>query len=290
VAVSLEKNKRRASTSYSPPPRKSRNVRVQPAGKKVQKQVLFVPGSFRGIIVDVLMVLLGIAILLGIGIGSLRLYSLATTSDFFATQHVEVQGNVRLSREMVLDFAGLKEGVNSLSVSISRMEQALLDTPWVKNVSIKRHLPDSFVITLTERMPTFWVHKDGKIYYANEYGDIIAPVESKNFLALPTLTVEDGADEMLPQLGQFIRELQAGKLPLEFSTIAGVTVSAAKGLELYLDDRELRLSVATDDWAMNVRRMSLALADLARRHELGNVREVRVSAESVFVIMSGRNT
>ena len=137
----------------------------------------------------VLLLLAGlVAAVTGVCAGSLWLYGKATTSDFFATRHIDVAGNVRLSREMVLQYGGLKEGENSLAVSIAEVERKLRATPWVEEVSVKRLLPDRFVIKIKERMPTFWVHKDGVLYYANESGEAIAPVESRNFLSLPTLT------------------------------------------------------------------------------------------------------
>ncbi len=244
----------------------------------------------RSILTDVLIALAAVAVLLGIGIGSLQLYNFATTSDFFATHQVELQGNVRLSKEMVMRFAGLKLGDNTLAVSITRMEQALLATPWVEEVSIKRLLPDRFVIMLKERMPTFWIHRDGVLYYANTSGEPIAPVESSNFLALPTLIVEDGAQDELASLAMYIKDLQSGELPVEFGSISGLTLSSSQGVELYLEDRELRLSLTTKDWKNNMKRMSLTLGDLARRRELGNVREVRVSDESVWVILSKQHS
>lgn len=217
---------------------------------------------------------------------SLWLYDKAVTSDFFTTRHVDVTGNVRLSRELVLQYGHIKEGDNSLAVSIAKVEQSLRQTPWVKEVSVKRLLPDRFVIKLKERMPSFWVHKDGVLYYANERGAIIAPVESKNFLSLPTLTIEPGAEEAIPFLSRLMKDLQGGALPVEAGAVAAVTVSPGRGIEIYLEDREMRLSVATDDWSGNLARMSVTLGDLARRHELKNVREARAVNGNVWVILN----
>ena len=63
-------------------------------------------------------------------------------------------------------------------------------------------------------------------------------------------------------------------------------MSPARGIETYLEDREMRLSIATDDWAGNLARIGLTLGDLARRHELKNVREVRSVNGSVWVTLS----
>ena len=223
----------------------------------------------------------------GIGAVSLWLYNKATTSEFFTTRHIDVAGNTRLSREMVLQYGGIGVGDNSLAVSIADVERNLRGTPWVEEVSVKRLLPDRFVIKIKERMPSFWVRKDGTLYYANETGEIIAPVESGNFLSLPTLSILPGGEEAIPCLPRLLRDIQNGALPLEAGAIAQVTLSPANGVELYLEDREMRLSIATDDWEGNLARLGAALGDLARRRELGSAREIRAVDGSVWV---ARNT
>ena len=199
---------------------------------------------------------------------------------------IDVTGNVRLSRDMVLKYGGLHEGDNSLSVSITEMERKLRATPWVEEVSVKRLLPDRFIIRIRERMPSFWVHKDGVLYYANERGEIIAPVESENFLSLPTLSVESGGEEAIPFLERLMADLNSGSLPVESGAIASVTLSPARGVEVYLEDREMRLSIAIDDWSGNLTRLGATLSDLARRQELRNVRDVRAVHGNVWVILN----
>lgn len=217
---------------------------------------------------------------------SLWLYGKATTSEFFATTHIDVTGNVRLSRDMVLKYGGLREGDNSLAVSITELERKLRATPWVEEVSVKRLLPDRFIIRIKERMPSFWVHKDGVLYYANERGELIAPVESENFLSLPTLSVESGGEDAIPFLGRLMEDLNSGSLPVESGAIASVTLSPARGVEVYLEDREMRLSIAIDDWSGNLARLGATLGDLARRQELRNVRDVRAVHGNVWVILN----
>ena len=272
MTFSLKKNRRNTrsySGSSTPAPRRSTASRPNTRNRAKlarEKRQFSLWSKLQGGRVQrffcVLFLLAGlVAAVTGLCAGSIWLYGKATTSDFFATRHIDVAGNVRLSREMVLQYGGLKEGENSLAVSIAEVERKLRATPWVEEVSVKRLLPDRFVIKIKERMPTFWVHKDGVLYYANESGEAIAPVESRNFLSLPTLSVEAGA-------------------------IASITVSPARGIEIYLEDREMRLSIATDDWAGNLARIGLTLGDLARRHELKNVREVRSVNGSVWVTLS----
>ncbi len=291
MPLSLKKNGRKARNTYTKEkPAKSRgrslpSVRL-PKFLGWMFGWLTRLGSLKSLAALAALLLAATVVLAGVCAASLWLYNTAVTSDFFTTRHVDVTGNVRLSREMVLQYGGIKEGDNCLAVSIAKVERNLRRTPWVEEVSVKRLLPDRFVIKLKERMPSFWVHKDGVLYYANERGGIIAPVESRNFLSLPTLRIEPGAEDATLYLARLMKDMQSGVLPVEAGAIASVSVSPGRGVEIYLEDREMRLSIATDDWNGNLARMSVTLGDLARRHELKNVREVRAVNGNVWVILN----
>lgn len=292
MPLSLKKNARKARNSYTRT--SSVSGKKGPRTAKLRMPA-FLAASFGRIkslsglksLAAIVTLLVGMGLVLaGVCFTSLWLYNTAITSDFFTTRHIDVAGNVRLSRDMVLQYGGLQEGDNSLAVSIAKVEHNLRQTPWVEEVSVKRLLPDRFVIKLKERMPSFWVHKDGALYYANERGVVIAPVESKNFLSLPTLRVESGAEDAIPFLARLMKDIQNGVLPVEAGAIASITLSPGRGIEVYLEDREMRLSIATDDWEGNLARLGVTLGDLARRHELRNVREVRAVNGNVWVLLN----
>lgn len=240
--------------------------------------------SLKNILVLVFIVFFSALILAGVCGISIWVYSKAVTSDFFSTRHIDVAGNVRLTKDLVLQYGGIGEGDNSLAISIADVERNLQSTPWVEEVSVKRLLPDRFIIKLKERMPSFWVHKDGMLYYANEHGEIIAPVESKNFLSLPTLRIEPGGEDAATYLPRLLKDLQSGILPIESGSIAQVIASPSKGIEIYLEDRDMHLSIAVDDWEGNRQRLGMALGDLVRRREIGSVREIRAVDNNVWVI------
>ncbi len=281
---------------------KSRNTRKSPIGqakrqtrqvsqkeKKNFRQSRILSGalaSLKNFVLVFITIALCAIFLSGIGLGFLWIYREATSNEFFATERVDVVGNVRMSQKMVLDLAGVNEGDNSLSVSIAHVEQALLKTPWVEEVSIKRILPDRFVIHIKERMPSFWVRREGVLHYADVKGKVIAPVETKNFVSLPTLEVEEGMEGDIVKLGVYLNDLKSGKFPVDYDAISALRLSEAKGMELYLDDREMRLCIALNGWKDNLMRMSVTLGDLARRNELSRVSEIRSADGNVWVIQN----
>lgn len=226
----------------------------------------------------------GGAALLGLVLGGLQLHRLATTSDFFAIRRIEIRGIAHFKREAVLEAAGLHEGTNSLTVNIADVEAGVRNNPWVAEVAVKRRLPDAFEIRVKERSPAFWMRKDGVLYYADNKGAIIAPVDAGNFLSLPTLEILPGGEVLLPRLDELARAFQSAKLPVDMAGVSLFRVSAAKGFEVFIENRNLVLCIAAEDWDVNLRRLGEVLMDLARRGELKAAREVWASDGNVWVV------
>ena len=155
---------------------------------------------------------------------------------------------------------------------------------WVAAVAVKRRLPDAFEIRIRERIPAFWMLKDGVLHYADNRGRTIAPVSVGNFLSLPTLEILPGGEELLPQMDELSRAFQAAHLPVNMASVSLFRVSAAKGFEVFIENRNLVLCIAAEDWDTNLRRLSLVLSDLARRGELKTAREVWAADGNVWVV------
>jgi cell division protein FtsQ len=267
--------------------RPARNTHVVPKTQRAPKRKafsLFLMERLQGTSVMVLLAAVGAGLLVGLALGSLHLYRYATNSPFFATKAVNITGNVRLQRETVLNLTGVHPGDNSLAVSIAGMEKSISRSPWVEEVSVKRVLPDRFDIRLRERSPWFWIRHEGLLYYADELGRPIAPVESANFMSLPSLDIQAGAEDLLPNMKRYVAGLQGNALPVDYAAISWIRLSPVKGVEVYVENRDMHLSIAPDDWSANLHRLGVALGDLARRNELPLVREVRAADGSVWVI------
>ena len=226
---------------------------------------------------------LGSAVLLGLFIGALHLYRYVTTHEYFAIREISIKGIAYFNREAILEASGLKEGLNSFAVNIADIEKAIRKSPVVAEVSVKRHLPDRFEIIIKERIPSFWVKEDGLLLYADDKGNLIAPVDAGNFLSLPTLELEQGGEALLQHLPRFISLLKAAELPVEWSSVSWLRLSAAKGFELYLESNQLTMSVGMDDWEKNLHNMTLVLSDLANRNEIKNSKEIWAIEGSVWV-------
>jgi len=223
------------------------------------------------------------AVLFFLGFGIIKIYRFAVTAPYFNTVHIDVSGNIRLAKDELIAIAGLKLGENSLAVNIGQVERELLLIPWVDHVSVKRLLPDGFAIKIKEHIPFFWVRKQGQLNYADIYGNIIAPVDSLNFTSLPTLSVQSGSEYILSSLGALVKDIETGVLPIEFTSVSSINVSRTKGVEFYIEDRQMYLSIAVKDWGGNLKRLAITMNDVIRRNELDKIKEIHAANGNVWV-------
>ena len=279
AARTAPKTRETARTGSSP----NRNRRQKPKG----------PGfslSFKGVgtVFGWLgTVCLGLAVVGFLSIGLLYGYRYLTNSSYFAVKSLEVAGNFRLTSREVLDNAGLHAGMNALLVSIDAVERKIAGDPWVESVSVKRTLPDGISIRLKEKTPHFWVRHNGVFYYADAVGTPIVAVTPDRFASFPVLEVESGGEDMTARLPELLASLAKARLAVDVAAISRVRLSPGRGVEVFLESNRLVLSIGQEEWAENLGRLAATLADVAKRGEMKDIREVRVHGAGVWVIKKG---
>ena len=220
---------------------------------------------------------------LGIGAGLMRLYHYCISSEFFEISQIEVQGLRQLNVHDILALGGLREGDNSLRIRIPDMEQKILQNPWIERIAIRRELPSRFIIYVTERIPCFWVLKDGALHYLDSSGRIIAPVEIGSFRSLPTLEIGSGGEEAIIHLAEFMETLRNADIPFDLSQISWLRISAGKGFELYWETKQLTMSVGIEDWRANLHRLGQVLHDIEKRSEVNVIQEILAADGQVWL-------
>jgi cell division protein FtsQ len=163
------------------------------------------------------------------------------------------------------------------------VEKALKAHPWVEEVSVKRILPGTLIIGIKEKTPVFWTLHNDVLHYADAYGRIIAEVMPGHFASLPALEVEAGAEDSASALPDLVKSLNDSRLLAGLGAVTLIRLSAARGVEVYIDDARLKMTIGLEDWLANLKRLGLVLADLTRRDELSGTREIRAQGANVWV-------
>jgi cell division protein FtsQ len=115
----------------------------------------------------------------------------------FRVETVHVAGASAMATADIMRATGLYRGEPILGLDLMAMRQRIEQVGWVKDVRVVRLLPNTLVLSVTERRPlAVWQH-DGHTLVVDEQGQVIPEADPRRFSALP-LVVGDGAAGAAP--------------------------------------------------------------------------------------------
>lgn len=79
--------------------------------------------------------------------------SLFSENDRFTIKHLNISSDGKLQPEHIREYAHLDEGMNLFAVDLDQVRDDLASVPIVSAVSVRRRLPDTLIITVSERTP-----------------------------------------------------------------------------------------------------------------------------------------
>ncbi len=218
-----------------------------------------------------------------LGTGLIYSYRLITTTPALGLTEISVSGNQRLAYGQVLEIAGLRLGQNSLGVNVTRVESALSQNPWVEFVTVRRELPDKLFITLVERQPSFWVRKDGQLYFADGEGKIITQLSPGDSASLPLLEIAPELGDRREVVAAMVARMNRQALPFALGQMAWVKFTEAGQVELYLDALRIRVRAELNNWETHFDRIETVWRDLKLRGETSQVVAIEASGGKISV-------
>ncbi len=113
-------------------------------------------------------VVLGLALYAG-----RRTVAIVAGSEIFHVDRINVRGNHRLSDGEVLSLVAGLRGRSILAIDLEEWRRALLNSPWVSDVSLRRTLPSTVDVVILERTPLGIGRINGALYLVDERGTVI---------------------------------------------------------------------------------------------------------------------
>lgn len=107
-------------------------------------------------------------------------------SPFFNIKNIHIIGNEKITQEMIISLSGIELEQNTFKISKHKVEQAIKTNSYIDSVKVKRQLPDSIEIQLTERKPAYMVTIGNAYVYMNKQGYLLEISQEK--LDLPIIT------------------------------------------------------------------------------------------------------
>ena len=193
------------------------------ASAKGAKRRRFRPRLAWGVVRRLLSVLLFV-------FGVYQSIAFAFTTPLLRVNRINVQGNVRLSSGEVQALVEDLRGSSILRVDLDAFRQRLVESPWVADVALRRVLPSTVEIFISERRPVGLCRMGPDLYLVDESGTVIdqfGPQYSE--FDLPII---DGLVTPAPRNGAPRGSIDVGRAELAARVIAALGRSQPIGSRL----------------------------------------------------------
>ncbi len=147
----------------------------------------------RGWLLSLFWILSGAAAIIAMSLVFVFGYDWATQCDYFRSEIVRVKGAYRLSPFRVMEAAGIREGVNILSVNLRSARRRLLAMDWIADAEIRREFPDIVTIRIREHEPVAVIDL-GRPFLDKDRAEIFREADGDDFSTLPVIKGVDYAD------------------------------------------------------------------------------------------------
>ncbi len=114
----------------------------------------------------------GAAVLL-VGYAGYRAIDLVLSASTLQVSHIVVRGNVRLSSGEVQAIVDGLRGSSILTADLDRYRRRLRGSPWVADVALRRVLPSTVEVFVSERRPVGLCRLGGELYLIDRRGTVI---------------------------------------------------------------------------------------------------------------------
>ncbi len=114
-------------------------------------------------------------------------YAWALGSPTFAVKRITFEGSRRSTPAELLKLGGLATGQNLVELDAPGVAKGMAAHPWVKSVTLARHLPSSLVVHVEEHVPVAVVSL-GDLYLLDAEGEPFKKVQAQDAVDLPLVT------------------------------------------------------------------------------------------------------
>ncbi|MBI5682545.1 MAG: FtsQ-type POTRA domain-containing protein [Deltaproteobacteria bacterium] len=210
-----------------------------------------------------------VIVVIAISFSGKRFYEELLNSPLLRIKEIDIQGVKRISRDEILELAGIRIGDNILAASIDDMAVNIRKHPWINTLKIKRRMPDKLVVEIKERVPAAFINMD-ELYLIDESGSVFKRASLEDDLDLPVINAgisKDGVEDNEKVSSLIIDAVLLIKLLDDreiFGTddISEIKVDPVYGLTLYTMDSGVRVEMGFDNFQKKLERLDRVLKEL----------------------------
>lgn len=106
-----------------------------------------------------------------------------TASNGFILENLVIAGQNNLKRQQVVNAIKASRGTPLFAVNLNNIKTKIKANPWVRSVSVARHLPKTIYINIIEKQPVALWQVKKTLYLIDHEGEIISEVASETISA-----------------------------------------------------------------------------------------------------------
>lgn len=137
------------------------------------------------------------------------LITLGLTLPIFNLQKVTIEGNEKVTTEEIESLAAVEYGSNIFKTRVNGITERVLQNPYIAEAAVKRKIPNTLVIKVSERERGFYIQGEGGVYIIDESGIVL---EKKDKLDDPFLLKLVGIPEEKLVVGEKIKDIEEKNL------------------------------------------------------------------------------
>lgn len=133
--------------------------------------------------------LLGAAAVLAVIAGALYLVSVPLRTSF-VLHRIVFTGNEHLSDEELAAMTGVKKGKNILTISNGGIYARMMESPWLRSVSVRKELPDVLHVLIKEAEPFALLDMKGHLFIVDDRGRMLEELRDSRVPFLPIISAD----------------------------------------------------------------------------------------------------
>jgi len=114
---------------------------------------------------------------LAIGFLGWNFFTFIFSSNFYNIEEVIIKSNDCLSEDEIFYKSGIQLGENIFKLDLKRSKDFLMQEPWIKEVEIKRVIPNKIIISIKERKPAAIVHIGEEYFSSTKEGIVLSKID-----------------------------------------------------------------------------------------------------------------
>lgn len=179
------------------------------------------------------------------------IYAAALVHRTLAVEHVVVRGNLRvLTEAAVRDLAGVAIGDHLLRVPLATVQARLRRSPWIREVGVRRKLPNAVWLYIEERQAAALLNMGGTMHLIDRDGLVFKPAAPEELTDLPVIS---GVTDLAFDHAQMGYSRQIAQMLQVMRTCERHALAEYFGCSEIVRDRYGRISLVTEQPAMQLR-------------------------------------